>query len=186
MRTYWSENRSVWLGSGALLGLVASFYWPHEQARAETVDRSDKIAMLTVNTQAGESDAVFLLDFVTGRLIGRGLQHSDRQFQSNLLRRSGCRLSGRTRCRVHDRIRPGVAAADRWTAARKRRYLRGGIEFGQGDHVRVSVCQRPWQPAPMRTGARRRVFVSGIANWLDTQRRKKEHTEFATLPPNVS
>lgn len=71
MRTHWSENRRAWLGAGVLLGLVVSFYWPREQALAETVDRSDKIAMVTVNTQVGETDAVFLLDFVTGRLIGK-------------------------------------------------------------------------------------------------------------------
>ena len=66
-----SEIRRIWLGAGVLLGMVLSFYWPHEQALAETVDRSDKIALLTVNTQMGEADAVFVLDFVTGRLIGK-------------------------------------------------------------------------------------------------------------------
>ncbi len=70
MRKHWSENRYVLLGTGVLLGLVLAFYWPHEEAQAATVDRSSKIAMVTCYTQTGSSDAVFVLDFVTGRLVG--------------------------------------------------------------------------------------------------------------------
>ena len=70
MSTQWSENRYVWLTAGVLFGLVLAFYWPHEQAQAATVDRSSKIAMVTCYTTAGNSDAVFVLDFVTGRIVG--------------------------------------------------------------------------------------------------------------------
>ena len=70
MRAKWSQNRYVWLAAGILFGLVLAFYWPHELAQADTVDRSSKIAMLTVSTQPGNADAVFVLDFVTGRLVG--------------------------------------------------------------------------------------------------------------------
>ena len=70
MRTQWSENRYVWLATGVLFGLVIAFYWPHEQAQAGTVDRSSKIALVTAITQEGNADAVFVLDFVTGRLVG--------------------------------------------------------------------------------------------------------------------
>lgn len=85
MRTRWSENRYVWLGAGVLLGLVLSFYWPHEEAQAVTVDRSDKLAMLTVNTQAGESDAVFILDFVTGRLVGAAYNTQSARFNQTYI-----------------------------------------------------------------------------------------------------
>jgi hypothetical protein len=64
---------------------VLSFYWPHEQAQAQAVDRSEKVAMLTVNTQAGESDAVFLLDFVTGRLVGAAYTNQTNSFNQTYI-----------------------------------------------------------------------------------------------------
>jgi hypothetical protein len=70
VRRQWAENRYVWLATGVLFGLVLAFYWPHEQAQADTVDRANKIVMVTVNTQPGSADAVFVLDIVTGRLVG--------------------------------------------------------------------------------------------------------------------
>jgi len=70
MTTSRREKQIIWLAMALLAGFVVPNYWPHEHAHAETLDRSSKIAMLTVNTQAGESDAVFVLDFVTGRLVG--------------------------------------------------------------------------------------------------------------------
>lgn len=70
MRIQWAENRYVWLAAGVLFGLVLAFYWPHEQAQANTVDRANKIVMVTVDTQPGSADAVFVLDLVTGRLVG--------------------------------------------------------------------------------------------------------------------
>jgi hypothetical protein len=70
MKQRWSETRTAWLVCGIVIGLAIALYWPHEPAMAEVVDRSEKFAMCTSRTQAGSSDAVFVLDFVTGRLVG--------------------------------------------------------------------------------------------------------------------
>lgn len=70
MRARYTENRVVWLIVGVIAGLVIAAYWPHEAAHAMAVDRSSKIAICTAETTAGASDAVFVLDFVTGRLVG--------------------------------------------------------------------------------------------------------------------
>lgn len=64
------NHRGAWLAAGVLLGLAVATYWPAERARAEAVDRTNKIALVSARTTVGSSDAVFVLDFVTGRLIG--------------------------------------------------------------------------------------------------------------------
>jgi uncharacterized protein (DUF2164 family) len=64
------DKRGVWLAAGVVLGLVVATYWPAEPAQATAVDRTKKIALVSVPTTVGNSDAVFLLDFVTGRLMG--------------------------------------------------------------------------------------------------------------------
>lgn len=64
------EHRGTWLTAGVALGLAVATYWPSEALRAEAVDRTNKIALISARTTAGNSDAVFLLDFVTGRLMG--------------------------------------------------------------------------------------------------------------------
>ncbi len=70
MSTEKTESRFAWFIGGAIAGLAVALYWPHEPAFAEAVDSSDKFAMCTVATQVGNPDAIFILDFVTGRLIG--------------------------------------------------------------------------------------------------------------------
>lgn len=64
------EHRGTWLAAGVALGLAVATYWPSEPLRAQAVDRTNKIALVSARTTAGNSDAVFLLDFVTGRLMG--------------------------------------------------------------------------------------------------------------------
>lgn len=70
MQTRWFDTRAAWMVAGALFGVVVSLYWPHEPAQATTVDRSSKVALVTCRTSVGASDAIFVLDFVTGRLVG--------------------------------------------------------------------------------------------------------------------
>lgn len=82
MKQRWSETRMAWLLCGIAIGLAVALYWPHEPAMAEVVDRSDKFAMCTVQTQPGSSDAVFVLDFLTGRLVGGAYQSQTRAFQT--------------------------------------------------------------------------------------------------------
>lgn len=70
MHTRRFDSRFAWLTAGAVFGAVVTMYWPHEQAEANAVDRSAKVALVTCATNIGAGDAVFVLDFVTGRLVG--------------------------------------------------------------------------------------------------------------------
>ncbi len=67
-----TDGRAVWLVAGLLLGLGLSYLWPHQPATAFSVDRNDKFAMMTapVGELNDAPDAVFVLDFLTGRLSG--------------------------------------------------------------------------------------------------------------------
>ena len=64
------EKRGAWLAVGIMVGLAVATYWPAEELQAHAVDRTNKIAIVSAETTAGNSDAVFILDFVTGRLMG--------------------------------------------------------------------------------------------------------------------
>lgn len=70
MRERVTESRMAWLVCGVLVGLAIALYWPSEPAYAIGVSRSDKFAMCAVPTQVGTSEAMFVLDFTTGRLLG--------------------------------------------------------------------------------------------------------------------
>ncbi len=69
------ENRGIWLVGGVLLGLGISYFWPHEPLRADQADRNDKFGMISVAASTAiaglpGTEAIFILDFVTGRLQG--------------------------------------------------------------------------------------------------------------------
>lgn len=70
MSTRPTENRLFWLITGTVFGMALSYYCPHEPAYAESAVQGEKFAMCTVDTLTGSSEAVFILDFVTGRLLG--------------------------------------------------------------------------------------------------------------------
>jgi len=70
VKTRLFEKRGTWLVAGVLFGLAVATYWPAEEAGAHAVDHTNKIALVSAETTPGNSDAVFILDFVTGRLIG--------------------------------------------------------------------------------------------------------------------
>jgi hypothetical protein len=80
------DKRGVWLAAGVLLGLAVATYWPSEPAQATTVDRTKKIALVSAPTTAGNSDAVFLLDFVTGRLMGAAYNTQIGKFNQHYIR----------------------------------------------------------------------------------------------------
>jgi hypothetical protein len=70
-----SDSRGVWLVAGVIIGLGVTWFWPHETLRADQADRSDKFGIISVPASlaiAGlpSTEAVFILDFVTGRLQG--------------------------------------------------------------------------------------------------------------------
>ncbi|MFO1092112.1 MAG: hypothetical protein U0992_02210 [Planctomycetaceae bacterium] len=70
MKTRLFENRATWLVAGVLFGFAVATYWPSESAHAEAVDHINKIALVSAKTGLGSSDAIWVLDTVTGRLIG--------------------------------------------------------------------------------------------------------------------
>jgi hypothetical protein len=57
------------LGAGVLLGLGIAALWPQRPLTAACVDRNEKFAMCTATVTEG-LEAVFVLDFLTGRLRG--------------------------------------------------------------------------------------------------------------------
>lgn len=85
------ENRVIWLAGGVLLGLGIAYYWPHEPLRADQGDRNDKFGMLSVAATTAiaglpGTEAIFILDFVTGRLQGFYLAPNVGQFTQSYYR----------------------------------------------------------------------------------------------------
>ncbi|WP_437191036.1 hypothetical protein [Planctomicrobium sp. SH527] len=72
MQTPPVDRRLTWLIAGTLLGMAITYYCPAEPAHASTASAGERFAMATCDTIALNSEAVFVLDMVTGRLIGAG------------------------------------------------------------------------------------------------------------------
>lgn len=70
MKTKSNEHRFLWLVCGVVGGLCLAYFWPHEQAYAVATDRDAKFAICTVEVGPYLPEAVFVLDFNTGRLHG--------------------------------------------------------------------------------------------------------------------
>lgn len=78
-----NERRLVWMGMGLMAGLCLAYIWPHEVAHAVAADRDDRFAMCTVSTALGElgnPEAIFVLDFLTGKLQGAMLNQQSGTF----------------------------------------------------------------------------------------------------------
>ena len=69
MQPHWTNNRFALLTCGLVMGLAISTYWPHEPLKADA-SGLEKFALCTAPTIANQCDAVFVLDSVTGRLVG--------------------------------------------------------------------------------------------------------------------
>ena len=59
----------LWLTAGVVVGLAIAALWPQRQLTAATSDRNEKFGMCTVYVSEN-LEAVFVLDFLTGRLTG--------------------------------------------------------------------------------------------------------------------
>ena len=70
-----SNRRWLWLVTGVVAGVCLASIWPHEPVSAETADRNEKFALITAPL-SGDAEAVFVLDFLTGRLTGASLQRT--------------------------------------------------------------------------------------------------------------
>jgi len=69
MKTRLGESRLLWLAAGLVAGLCISSFWPHEPVQAASNDRAEKFGIMTTPI-AINSEGVFVLDFLTGRLTG--------------------------------------------------------------------------------------------------------------------
>lgn len=81
MAVYRSDRKLVWLTLGFAAGLTMASIWPHEPLQAASSDRNEKFAIITVPVGQGlgiaaNSEAVFVLDFLTGRLTGARLSRT--------------------------------------------------------------------------------------------------------------
>lgn len=70
MKSQAKERNLVWLLFGVVGGLCIAYFWPHEPAYAMATDRDQRFAICTVSVGPANPDAVFVLDFLTGRLTG--------------------------------------------------------------------------------------------------------------------
>lgn len=59
----------LWLTAGVVVGLGIAALWPHRPLTAATSDRNEKFGMCTVYVSEN-LEAVFVLDYLTGRLTG--------------------------------------------------------------------------------------------------------------------
>lgn len=68
-----SVNRTnyklVWLTAGLVAGISVASIWPHEPLSAATADRNEKFGLITAAVNS-EAEAVFVIDYLTGRLSG--------------------------------------------------------------------------------------------------------------------
>lgn len=86
-----ADQRYFWVFVGLMAGVSLSYFWPNEPALARGAadrDSGGKFAIITVPTQSlgGQPDAVFLLDFVTGRLMGAAMNAQSGQFTQRYAR----------------------------------------------------------------------------------------------------
>lgn len=70
MKEKLTERKTFWLTAGTILGMMIAYYCPQEPAYADSAATGEKFSMCTVPTLAGQSEAVFVLDHLTGRLLG--------------------------------------------------------------------------------------------------------------------
>lgn len=75
-----NERRLAWMAMGLMAGLCLAYIWPHEMAHAVAADRDDRFAMCTVDVGFGNPEAIFVLDFLTGRLQGAMLNQQSATF----------------------------------------------------------------------------------------------------------
>lgn len=75
MSTYRSTNKWLWLVTGLVAGISIASIWPHEPLSAETTDRNEKFGLITVPVTV-DAEAVFVIDYLTGRMTGAMLQRT--------------------------------------------------------------------------------------------------------------
>lgn len=69
MSSHRRNYKWLWLMTGLVAGISMASIWPHEPLSAATSDRNDKFGLITCPVSGG-ADAVFVVDYLTGRLTG--------------------------------------------------------------------------------------------------------------------
>ncbi|GIX03041.1 MAG: hypothetical protein KatS3mg113_0047 [Planctomycetaceae bacterium] len=72
MRTT-STTGAAWFIMGCIVGGGLLYLWPVETVQAVATDREERFAICTTETGPGLAESVFVLDFLTGRLVGATL-----------------------------------------------------------------------------------------------------------------
>lgn len=75
-----ADRRTGWLLAGLVGGIALSYLWPAEHVQAVATDREERFAIATTDTGLGAPESVFVLDFLTGRLVGATLNQQTAQF----------------------------------------------------------------------------------------------------------
>lgn len=86
MKEKLTERKTFWLAAGTLLGLAIAYYCPEEPAYADSAASGEKFSMCTVNTIIGQSETVFVLDHLTGRLVGGQYSNTSNGFVASYTR----------------------------------------------------------------------------------------------------
>lgn len=77
MATQRNNLKCVWLLTGLVAGISIASIWPHEPLSAATADRNEKFGLISAAVTV-DSEAVFVIDYLTGRLSGAMLQRTGR------------------------------------------------------------------------------------------------------------
>lgn len=125
MKNLKGERRFLWLTVGVICGMCLSYFWPHEPALAVGTDRdTDRFAISTVPTKAGNAEAVFVLDFLTGRLQGAVLNSRTAKFTHAYFRNLAADFGVDPTAKPHYVIIPGTVALP---AQGRTQFAQGGI-----------------------------------------------------------
>lgn len=68
-----TDHRMFYLAVGLIVGLAIAYSQPHKPAYAVGSDSTEQFAIVTCPAGLGGAEAVFVLDFTTGRLVGAAL-----------------------------------------------------------------------------------------------------------------
>ena len=139
-----SEQRMVWLGMGLAAGLCLAYFWPHELAQAVATDRADRFAICTVDVGTGNPDAVFVLDFLTGRLLGAMLSQQTGLFTNFWSRNiaSDFQIQGESASKAKYVIIPGNAGLNSFSGATT---AQGVIYIGELTSGKIAAYRFPFR-----------------------------------------
>jgi hypothetical protein len=77
-----ADRRTWWLLAGLVAGVALSSLWPAEPLQAVATDREERFAIATTDTGLNQPESVFVLDFLTGRMVGATLNAQTSQFSN--------------------------------------------------------------------------------------------------------